>query len=133
MTIANGVSARAAAVRHAQRATGQASAVASMIATGRSFPDVAQQLLAARGSLDSLLLRIVELELEECLAVSKERDQIEGVLHVALGRTARGHWAARVGGRRTMSATSCRNVLVGGDHVSSRRDPIMRSTRQVED
>lgn len=100
ITIGNGVSPRAAAVRHAQRATGQASAVASMIATGRPFRNVAQQLLAARGSLDSLLIRIVELELQECVAGTEERDEIEGLLHVALGHTAHGRRAARLRGGR---------------------------------
>jgi len=100
ITIVNGVSPRAAAVRHAKRATGQASAVASMIAAGRPFRNVAQQLLAARGSLDSLLIRIVELELQECVAGTEERDQIEGLLHVALGNTAHGRRAARLRGGR---------------------------------
>ena len=54
---------RGAAVRHAQRATGQTAALAAMIASGRPFSEVAQQVLAARGSLDSLLVRLVELEL----------------------------------------------------------------------
>lgn len=91
MAIANSVSPRAAAVRHAQRAAGQLSAIASMVATRRSFPDVAQQLLAARGSLDSLLLRIVELELEGYIAASDERVEIERVLQVALGHTRQRH------------------------------------------
>lgn len=71
-----------------------------MIATGRPFPDVAQQLLAARGSLDSLLLRIVELELHECVVGTEERDEIEGLLHVAFGHTAHGRRAARLRGGR---------------------------------
>lgn len=100
MSIVNGISTRAAAVRHAQRATGQASAVASMIATGRPFRNVAQQLLAARGSLDSLLIRIVELELQECVAGTEQRDEIEGLLHVALGHTTHGRRAPRVRGGR---------------------------------
>ena len=52
---------RDAAVRHAQRAAGQAAALASMIAGGRSFGEVALQVLAVRGSFDSLLMRLLEL------------------------------------------------------------------------
>lgn len=80
---------RRAAVRHAQRASGQAAAVASMIGDGRPFADVAQQLLAARGSLDALLLRLVELELHDCLPGVVGRNQVDAVMRVALGRTGR--------------------------------------------
>lgn len=67
---------RGGAVRHAQRAAGQASAVATMIAGSRPFADVAQQLLAARGSLDSLLVRLVELELEGCVPNPTARREV---------------------------------------------------------
>ena len=79
---------RGAAVRHAQRATGQVAAVASMIGSGRSFPDVAQQLLAARGSLDSLLVRLIAIELGNCVPNAQARDEIDGLLRTALGRGA---------------------------------------------
>jgi DNA-binding FrmR family transcriptional regulator len=49
---------RGAAVRHAQRASGQVTALAGMIDAGRPFPEIAQQVLASRGSLDSLLVRL---------------------------------------------------------------------------
>lgn len=80
---------REAMVRHAQRATGQASALASMIATKQPFAAVAQQLLAARGSLDSLLLRLVELELRDCVSNQAARDEIDALLRIALGRDGR--------------------------------------------
>ncbi len=59
-----------------------------MIATSRPFPHVAQQLLAARGSLDSLLVRLVELEVRDCVPDGEARDAIDGLLRVALGRSA---------------------------------------------
>ena len=86
---------RAAAVRHAQRAAGQASAVAAMITDRRPFADIAQQLLAARGSLDSLLVRLVELELQECVPNPTARNQVDRLMHSALGRTGPSHHAAR--------------------------------------
>jgi len=91
---------RTAAVRHAQRATGQAAAVVSMIATGRPFAEVAQQLLAARGSLDSLLVRLVELELSDCLPSREVRDEVDGLLRTALGHTASSRRALRSGHSR---------------------------------
>jgi len=84
---------RAAAVRHAQRATGQTAALATMIASGRPFTDVAQQVLAARGSLDSLLVRLVELELRDCLPGREVRDEVDELLRTALGRTSSGRAA----------------------------------------
>lgn len=84
-----------AAVRHAQRAAGQASALAPMITGGGPFADVAQQLLAARGSLDSLLVRLVELELESCMLNPAARHEIDGLLRSALGRGGRNRHAAR--------------------------------------
>ena len=81
---------RGAAVRHAQRATGQARALATMIASGRPFPDIAQQLLAVRGSLDSLLVRLIALELGACVPNPRARDEIDGLLRAALGRNAHG-------------------------------------------
>lgn len=79
---------RAAAARHAQRASGQVGALAGMIAGGEPFPNVAQQLLAARASLDSLLVRLVELELGECLPTQEVRDEVDGLLRTVLGRKA---------------------------------------------
>jgi DNA-binding FrmR family transcriptional regulator len=79
---------RAAAVRHAQRAGGQIAALAPMIAARQPFPQVAQQLLAARASLDSLLVRLVELEMRDCVPNREARDEVHGLLRTALGRRA---------------------------------------------
>lgn len=79
---------RAAAVRHARRASGQVAALAPMIAAGQPFPEAAQQLLAARGSLESLLVRLVELELRNCLPNSEVQEAVDGLIRTALGRNA---------------------------------------------
>lgn len=79
---------RIAAVRHAHRASGQTSALAAMIAAGQPFPQIAQQLLAARGSLDSLLVRLVELEVRDCLQSRVAQVEVDGLLRTALGRHA---------------------------------------------
>ena len=79
---------RPAAVRHVQRASGQVSALAGMISAGRPFAEVAQQLLAARGSLDSLLVRLVEIELDDCVPAADTRGEVDGLLRTALGRSA---------------------------------------------
>jgi len=86
---------RGAAVRHAQRAAGQASAVPSMITGGRPFADVAQQLLAARGSLDSLLVRLVELELDCCVRNLAANREIDALLRSVLGRSGHNRHALR--------------------------------------
>lgn len=79
---------RSAAVRHVQRASGQVAALAPMIAGSQPFPEVAQQLLAARGSLDSLLVRLVELELRNCLPSEEVQEEVDGLIRTALGRSA---------------------------------------------
>jgi len=79
---------REAAVRHLQRASGQVAALAGMISAHRPFAEVAQQLLAARGSLDSLLVRLVELELDDCLPGPGPRDDVDDLIRAALGRNA---------------------------------------------
>jgi hypothetical protein len=66
-----------------------------MIAASRPFPPVAQQLLAARGSLDSLLVRLVELEVRECVPDRESRDAVDGLLRTALGRSATARIAIR--------------------------------------
>lgn len=88
MSSFDSVGQRAAAARHAQRASGQVGALAGMIAGAEPFPNVAQQLLAARGSLDSLLVRLVELELGDCLPNQEVRDEVDGLLRTVLGRRA---------------------------------------------
>ena len=77
----------AAAVRHAQRASGQANALPRMISAGRPFAEISQQLLAARGSLDSLLVRLVDLELERRLSTTDSQQAIDALLRTALGRS----------------------------------------------
>ncbi len=86
---------RSAALRHVQRASGQVAALASMIAAGQPFPEVARQLLAARGSLDSLLARLVELELCDCVPSREARDEVHGLLRTALGRSAPARFMTR--------------------------------------
>ena len=87
---------RGAAVRHAQRVSGQASALASMIAGERPFAAVAQQVLAARGSLDALLLRLVELELADCVPNRARRGEVDELLRTALGHNRGGRHRAAV-------------------------------------
>ena len=79
---------RRAAVRHVQRVSGQVAALAPMIAAGQPFPEIAQQLLAARGSLDSLLVRLVELEIRSCLPSRAAQAEVDRLLRTALGRNA---------------------------------------------
>jgi hypothetical protein len=60
-----------------------------MIATRQPFAAVAQQLLAARGSIDSLLFRLVELELNDRVSNPVAREEIDGLLRTAFGRDGR--------------------------------------------
>ena len=60
-----------------------------MVRTGARFEDVAQQLLATRGSFDALLLRLVERELtrrDESLA---DAERVVHVLRTAFHRSSR--------------------------------------------
>jgi len=86
---------RAAAFGHARRASGQMGALAGKIAAADPFSEVAQQLLAARGSLDSVHVRLVVLELRNCLPSQEARDVVDGLLRTALGRSMPGRNAAR--------------------------------------
>ena len=101
---------REAAVRHVQRATGQVSALAGMIASHRPFAEVAQQLLAARGSLDSLRVRLVELELDDCLPAPDARDEVDDLLRSALGRNG----PVRSAERRSRAARQASHPRTGG-------------------
>ncbi len=100
---------RGAAIRHAQRASGQVAGLASMIAGDQPFPQIAQQLLAARGSLDSLLVRLVELQMRECVTNRKARVEVDGLLRTALGRGATGRSRLRI--RRPSAAVRSRLQL----------------------
>lgn len=68
-----------------------------MIAADQPFPELAQQLFAARGSLDALLVRLVDLELRSCVPNRDVRDEVDGLFRTALGR--------RAGGRAVATAT----------------------------
>ena len=103
-------SSREAAVRHIQRASGQVAALAGMITAERPFHEVAQQLLAARGSLDSLLVRLVEIELDECLPGTDARDEVDDLLRTALGRNA----PQRTTARKPRDATLTSPSRIGG-------------------
>jgi DNA-binding FrmR family transcriptional regulator len=81
-----------AAQAHALRAAGQAAAVAQMIRTGSSYDSIVQQLLATRGSLDSLLVRLVERELANVDSPASGSDpQVVRVLRTAFDRSRRVH------------------------------------------
>lgn len=79
---------RTAALRHARRVTGQVAGLTAMIANDTPFTELAQQLLAARGSLDSLLVRLVALELRDCVPELEARHEVGELLRAALGRGA---------------------------------------------
>jgi hypothetical protein len=72
-----------------------------MITEDRPFADVVQQVLAARGSLDALLVRLVELQLRDCVSSTELRDEVDGLLRTALGRSAPARSAP--GSRRSRS------------------------------
>jgi DNA-binding FrmR family transcriptional regulator len=78
-----------AVLAHALRAAGQAANVVQMVRTGARFDDVAQQLLASRGSFDALLLRLVERELTGGGESSADAEQVVRVLRVAFQRPGR--------------------------------------------
>jgi DNA-binding FrmR family transcriptional regulator len=87
MTASTAVPDRAALVRHARRVDGQVGALVQLLADERPFESVAQQLLAARGSIDSLLIRLVELELQECLPPDVDWHEVDALLWTAIGRS----------------------------------------------
>ena len=101
---------RDAAVRHVQRAGGQVGALAGMITARRAFAEVAQQLLAARGSLDSLLVRLVDIELDECLPAADTRGEVDELLRAALGRSA----PVRATRRRPHASHGSSRTHIGG-------------------
>jgi DNA-binding FrmR family transcriptional regulator len=85
MRTAEVTNARAAAIRHARRLSGQVGALPVMVAADRPLADVAQQVVAARGSLDSLLLRLIELELSASAQTRQSRVAVDQCLRLALG------------------------------------------------
>ncbi len=56
--------AAASALAHANRAAGEATAIAEMVRTGKPLSAVVQRLLATQGSLDALLLRLIQEEVD---------------------------------------------------------------------
>ncbi|MDA8202674.1 MAG: metal-sensing transcriptional repressor [Chloroflexi bacterium] len=89
MTTAGRMRADRLLATHALRASGQLQAVARMIESGGSFAPISQQLLAVRGSVDSLLHRLIDLELDERLAESEGRADVDLLLRTAFGRSIR--------------------------------------------
>lgn len=79
-----------AAQAHALRVAGQAATVSQMIRTGSHYDSIVQQLHATRGSLDSLLVRLVECELAGIdHSVADSEDQVTRVLRSAFDRSRR--------------------------------------------
>jgi hypothetical protein len=60
-----------------------------MVRSGARFEDVAQQLLATRGSFDALLLRMVELELAGREEWTPDPERVVHVLRTAFHRSAK--------------------------------------------
>lgn len=104
MTTSLGNPDRAALVSHARRVNGQVGALVHLLSEDRPFGAVAQQLLAARGSIDALLVRLVELELQDCLAPEVDRQAVDTLLWAAIGRSISP--ARRRLGRRPTTAES---------------------------
>lgn len=77
---------RTEAVHHARRLSGQVAALPTMIAANRSLEDVAQQIIAARGSLDALLLRLILLDLLSSTATPRARADVQRCFRLGLGR-----------------------------------------------
>jgi DNA-binding FrmR family transcriptional regulator len=77
--------------------TGQVGALPAMIAAGRPIGDLAQQVVATRASLDSLLIRLIVLELDACPRGEDGRPTVDRLVRLALGQR---------GGRLVGSATS---------------------------
>lgn len=78
---------QSSSLRHAHRAAGQAAALAAMLEEGRPFTEIAQQVLAARGSLDALLVRVLEEELTACLPGDEQRAVVVRLLRAAVGQS----------------------------------------------
>jgi DNA-binding FrmR family transcriptional regulator len=77
---------RDAAVRHARRVCGQTGSLPAMIAAERPLADLAQQVVAARASLDALLLRLIDLEVDRSPKTRPARGEFDRILRLALGQ-----------------------------------------------
>lgn len=82
--------AKVGALAHALRAAGQAAAVAEILRSDASFEALVQQLLATRGSLDSLLVRLAECELARLDPLAPDTSvRVAHVLRTAFDRSHR--------------------------------------------
>lgn len=79
--------AAASAVAHANRAAGQAAAVAEMVRKGHPLNGIVQQLLAAQGSLDALLVRLVQDELDRQIPTDELHPDVRCLLGPVLRRS----------------------------------------------
>jgi DNA-binding FrmR family transcriptional regulator len=80
---------RDAAVRHARRVCGQIGSLPAMIAAERPLADLAQQVVAARASLDALLVRLIDLEVDRSPEIGLARGEVDRLLRLALGQACR--------------------------------------------
>lgn len=60
-------------VRRLARIEGHVRATASMVESGRSYPEIVQQISAVRSSLDSVIAVIVEDLVEDCIKGSTSK------------------------------------------------------------
>ncbi|MHB8961152.1 MAG: metal-sensing transcriptional repressor, partial [Candidatus Limnocylindrales bacterium] len=87
------------AVAHANRAAGQAAGVAEMVRTGKPMDAIVQQLLAAQGSLDALLLRLVQQEVDRQVGLEALHPDVRRLLGPVLRRSRSPSRRARPTGR----------------------------------
>ena len=76
----------AAAIRHARRLTGQVGALSEMIAAGCPIGDLAQQVVAARASLDAPLIRLIVIEQDACPEGEDGRSTVDRLVRLVLGQ-----------------------------------------------
>ncbi len=79
--------AAASALAHANRAAGEATAVAEMVRTGKPLSAVVQRLLATQGSLDALLLRLIQEEVDRQILADALPTDVRRLLGPVLRRT----------------------------------------------
>jgi DNA-binding FrmR family transcriptional regulator len=65
---------------------GQIGSLPAMIAAERPLADLAQQVVAARASLDALILRQIDLEVDRSPETRPARGEIDRLLRLALGQ-----------------------------------------------
>ncbi len=79
--------AASSALAHASRAAGQAAGVAEMVRTGQPLSAIVQQLLAAQGSLDALLVRLVQQEVDRQVLAENIHPDVRELLGPVLRRS----------------------------------------------